>query len=280
MGRLGQAGKWIRVSARWLNRTRRPGVIVLMYHRVGGQTSEEIDVSTKQFKYQVAYLLRRYRIISLDDAVSDLPSTTNDAVDRVVLTFDDGYKETYDALLPLLEQYRVPVTLYLPTLYIETGRPMDWGQFRGWPAARRPLPMTWDQIRTLSLTGLVTIGSHTHSHADLAQLGGPDIRRELHDSRMLIEDRLGITVRHFAYPFGSISPLASEIVPGYYRTAVVGGSKKNPASLPAPHAMCRMPVSRSDGPWLFRMRLSALPTTRTVGTIQPQGGRRLDRSSV
>lgn len=281
VGGLGLTGKWIRVSARWLSRTRQPGVIVLMYHRVGGQASEEIDISTQRLESQLVYLLRRYRIVPLDDVVNtDLPLTASDPVDRVVLTFDDGYRETYDALLPLLHRYRIPVTLYLPTLYIETGRPMDWGQFHGWPEDRRPLPMTWDQIRTLFATGFVTIGSHTHSHADLSRLSGPKIRGELEASRMIIEERIGIAARHFAYPFGSVSPLAAEIVPEFYRTAVIGGSTKNQASLPEPHAICRMPVSRSDGSWLFRMRLRSLRLSRASRTMEPRRGERLNRSSA
>ncbi len=67
----------------------------------------------------------------------------------------------------------------------------------------RELFMTWDQIQRLadSKTGL-SIGSHAHSHRNLASLDHDAQRRELTDSKQILENRLGRPVKALAYPFG------------------------------------------------------------------------------
>jgi peptidoglycan/xylan/chitin deacetylase (PgdA/CDA1 family) len=46
------------------------------------------------------------------------------------------------------------------------------------------------------------IGSHTATHPDLTRCGEDRLARETAGSKRLIEERLGIPVRHFAYPWG------------------------------------------------------------------------------
>ncbi|MFH0908149.1 MAG: polysaccharide deacetylase family protein [bacterium] len=67
----------------------------------------------------------------------------------------------------------------------------------------REMSMDWEQVRQLARDPLVTIGAHTVSHVPLARLNEDDMMREMAGSRQRLEDRLGIPVRHFAYPFGS-----------------------------------------------------------------------------
>jgi len=62
--------------------------------------------------------------------------------------------------------------------------------------------LTWDQIAELDQDPLITIGAHTHNHFVLSELSAYDARREIQDSRTLLESRLGHPVEHFAYPFG------------------------------------------------------------------------------
>lgn len=263
-----QARKWIRLPARWLLRERRPGVTMLMYHRVGGGTPSEIDLPMSMFIRQLEYVRRRFRIVSLDTVERLIRTGSSVQTDLLVLTFDDGYEEMYSTVLPVLLRYRIPAILYLPTAYIGKRREIDWGHHQRMEARHRPDPMTWTQVRALLQSGLITIGAHTHTHADLSVAPLEKIRDEFECSNALFRQHLGIEVRHFAYPFSRTSPAAQALVPNYYHTAVVGGSVKNPFPELNLYALQRVPVSQSDGFWLFRLRLATLRRRKRPGLAQ------------
>ena len=63
--------------------------------------------------------------------------------------------------------------------------------------------LNWDEILKLDRHPLVTIGSHTHSHPNLAQETETTAREEILNSKLILERRLGHSVDHFAYPFGT-----------------------------------------------------------------------------
>ncbi|MGH9749400.1 MAG: polysaccharide deacetylase family protein, partial [Candidatus Polarisedimenticolia bacterium] len=63
------------------------------------------------------------------------------------------------------------------------------------------LPLTWDMVGEMRRAGF-TIGSHTRRHALLTGESPGAIAGEVAGSRRELEARLGIPVRHFAYPNG------------------------------------------------------------------------------
>ncbi len=100
-------------------------------------------------------------MVSLDDAAAILGSTpdapTSGPTDQssVVITFDDGTDDFCDHVVPALVEYDLPATLYAATHFIDTGEPFPWGA----------PPASWAGLADAASTGLVTIGSHTHTHA-------------------------------------------------------------------------------------------------------------------
>ncbi|MGL5136902.1 MAG: polysaccharide deacetylase family protein, partial [Beijerinckiaceae bacterium] len=52
---------------------------------------------------------------------------------------------------------------------------------------------------------LCTVGAHTVSHPLLARMDADAARREVHLSRVFLEERLGRPVRHLSYPVGDAS---------------------------------------------------------------------------
>lgn len=64
------------------------------------------------------------------------------------------------------------------------------------------LCMTWDEIRRAASDPLCTIGAHTLTHARLMKHDERRVRRELSESREIIEGQIGRPVVHLAYPFG------------------------------------------------------------------------------
>ena len=67
------------------------------------------------------------------------------------------------------------------------------------------------QLRAVDLT-LVTIGSHSHTHPQLSQLGGEHLTRELTLSKQLLEEWIQRPVRHFAFPSGDYTNVTIQAV--------------------------------------------------------------------
>ena len=65
------------------------------------------------------------------------------------------------------------------------------------------LMLNWEDIIYLDNHHLITIGAHTHTHANLKSLNESDALDEIKYSKLLLEKELNHSINHFAYPFGS-----------------------------------------------------------------------------
>ncbi len=104
--------------------TRPGGAIVLMYHSIAAdEVAVAIDppnrMSPREFERQMAFLSRHRRVISLTELVTDIEKGRTPAAGTVCITFDDGYLDNLTVAAPILERYRLPATLFLPTAYID-----------------------------------------------------------------------------------------------------------------------------------------------------------------
>lgn len=64
--------------------------------------------------------------------------------------------------------------------------------------------ITWDMLEELAHDPLVEIGSHTVSHPRVSALGPEEARRELTDSRKRLQEKLGLPIKDFAFPYGRL----------------------------------------------------------------------------
>lgn len=65
--------------------------------------------------------------------------------------------------------------------------------------------MTWEQVRALRKAGH-TIGAHTLSHPNVAQVSAGEARSEIVESKRLLEERIGEAVEDFSYPHPALNP--------------------------------------------------------------------------
>ena len=63
-------------------------------------------------------------------------------------------------------------------------------------------PLTWNEAVEMARSGLVSIGSHTHTHVILARCDPAHAAEELRTSKRIIEGRLGMPCTLFCYPNG------------------------------------------------------------------------------
>ena len=237
--------KWVAAGVDVL-RSRPNGVTVLAYHRVGARSSIENDLPRSLFLRHLEELQAGDRIVELGPALRALTSGRPlPQSDPVVLSFDDGTSDFSEVVLPLLAAFRMPATLYLATDFVEQGV--------SFPHGGRPL--SWAALRDIVATGLVTIGSHTHTHALLDRVGPKHAAEELDRSIGLIEDRLGVTPHDFAYPKAVPATGAVEHeVRRRFRSAALYGNRSNQYGATDLHRLARSPIQRADAMRWFRRK--------------------------
>ena len=108
-----------------------PWITVLGYHRageVGAETEYDdgvVDVSPEAFERQLVFLKRWCNVVDHDQMLafvggSRLPKNP------VHLTFDDGYLDNHDVVLPLLQRHGLKATFFITTSYVEQRRLFWW----------------------------------------------------------------------------------------------------------------------------------------------------------
>jgi len=182
-------------------------------------------------------LVANERVTTLDEALAGKSG-------GVAVTFDDGYRDFHEVVLPMLVKHGVPALLYLATGLVANGSDTLHGD-----------ALTWTQLREAVDTGLVVVGSHTHGHADLSRATAAQAEDEMRRSKELIEDRLGLACEHFAYPWAVGSAAADRSARRFFRTAALDAWRTNRAGRVDPHRLGRVPILRSDGRFFFRRKV-------------------------
>ena len=151
-----------------------PQLPILGYHRVGEARPDHVPtVSAEAFERQLATLERhRVRVLSLDEAVAALERGDPPPRRSAVVTFDDGYVETYTVAWPILRRFGFPAAVFVTPG--EVGLP-------GFA--------TWDQLVEMSRDA-ITIGSHTMHHSYLPLVSEDRLPEELIRSKAVIEEPL------------------------------------------------------------------------------------------
>jgi peptidoglycan/xylan/chitin deacetylase (PgdA/CDA1 family) len=165
---------------------RRSGSRILTYHSVGFR-GHDMNVRPRDFRLQMDWLAGHAPILTLAQAA--------EGREGVAITFDDGFRDNAVIALPILHSLDIPATVF-----VVAGRVGGFLDDEADPQTGRLL--TWEEIEESVKAGF-DIGSHTLTHPRLARLSEADQRKQIRTSKRLLEDRLGISIDAFAYPYGS-----------------------------------------------------------------------------
>lgn len=216
-------------------------VPVLMYHAVSDDIwgGAELFVSPSDMEAQLAYIVDNgYDAIWFEDL-----SHIEDYDKPVILTFDDGYENNYTELFPLLKKYGVKATIFVIAKSPSNEEHMA----------------TEQQIREMSTSGLVSIQSHTYSHAYLDELDYESTKYEMEQSKKIITRIAGKEPLVLCYPSGRYSDYTLQLGPEYYLFGIkMNGGLYNTSA--DPFLVNRYYVSRNTDLYSFAAYLSAAGT--------------------
>lgn len=229
----------------------RPGLRILMYHRVApGLPDDQLTVRPDTFDRQMDHLSRHCRVRSLADALDDLRAGTTRRGD-VVVTFDDGYLDNLTHALPILQKHGVPATIFVTSAFCDQAM-----SHPRYPASAERLHLTWDEVRRLAREPGIAIGSHTVSHPYLSRVPEAEARAEVTDSRALIARELGADVPHFCYPSGDVTPREAALVQAAGYTAAVTVAPGLNRRGTSPFLLHRTEMTDADTPFDLALKLS------------------------
>ena len=174
-----------------------------------------------------------FTFISEDQVIAISKGEAESAPGSVWISLDDGWRGNL-RLMPVIERYAVPVTIFLTTGAIEPPGVFWWtcvyehrselpARFRRsvlriWnipEAERREIvepvlhryrgeharqALTLEEVQSLARSPLVSFGSHTVGHPSLPQCDSEQLEEELRLSKDSIEEWTGRPVKTFAYP--------------------------------------------------------------------------------
>lgn len=180
-----------------------PSAIVLCYHIVESPTDDRMEVSRETFRQHLRYLeMTGYNVIPLEHLYEYVAGKrASIPKNAIVITIDDGWRSTYTEAFPELQKRKFPFTVFIyPNIIGKTSN-----------------ALTWKQVREMSDAG-VDIQSHSLTHPFLTRrkhrsLGdegyGKWLRRELAESRRILEKETGKSVKFLAYPYGDYDDLVA-----------------------------------------------------------------------
>ncbi|MCM8763342.1 MAG: polysaccharide deacetylase family protein, partial [Candidatus Omnitrophica bacterium] len=181
---------------------------ILMYHSVclKPNPKDKLTVSVDAFQRQMDFLKRnRYNVLPLENLVSLIKEKKRIPPKTIALTFDDGYKDNYTYAFAILKKYHFPATIFV--IVNEIGRSDR---------------LSWDEIKEMRDSGLISIGSHTLGAEPLVNLQSEEeIKREIFDSKKILEKKLGQQITSFSYPEGRFnSQIRRLVIDAGYKLAV------------------------------------------------------------
>lgn len=163
------------------------------------------------FKNTINLIENKFEI--MDPAQIDIKKKNSKK--RVLITFDDGFKSNKKLEELILRPKNIKAIFFITTDFISLNTtkafefvgknffPQNSSNFLSSGAIKENfLPMNWEELKELADHGNI-IGAHTKSHPVLSNLTFDDQRKEIIESKEILEKKLKVRVEHFAFPFGS-----------------------------------------------------------------------------
>jgi peptidoglycan/xylan/chitin deacetylase (PgdA/CDA1 family) len=172
-----------------------PGIPILAYHRFDPLKPGSTTVTTATLLSQLSWIVEHhYTVVPLATVIQTVQGNSPAPLNMIAITVDDGHISVYTILFPIIQKYRIPITLFI------------------YPSAisKASYALTWDQLKQMKASGLVDIQAHTYWHPDFrkekARLRPADynqfVSNQLLRSKAVLEQQLGSPITVMAWPYG------------------------------------------------------------------------------
>ncbi|KAA0697645.1 polysaccharide deacetylase family protein [Neorhizobium sp. P12A] len=180
-------------------------VPILLYHQIAVPPSGRVPfrsmvVDPEAFYRQMEWLKRLgFQGLSLREALPYIEGAKRGKV--AAITFDDSYENVYDHALPVLQEFGFTATNFVVVNQIGGSNAWDAPNGVAWAPC-----MSLEQLRDWVDLGH-EVGSHTLDHVHLPDLAVEEARKQILQSRALLEELLDEVVSSFCFPYGDETPL-------------------------------------------------------------------------
>jgi peptidoglycan/xylan/chitin deacetylase (PgdA/CDA1 family) len=204
------------------------GLPILMYHHVASAPSDGIYILTKDFREQMQYLKDNgYKTLTMAEAYSFFAENKPVPRKSVVLTFDDGYQDSYTDAFPILKEFGFKATLFMIKSFADSGS------------------LKQNQLIEMDKNGF-DVESHSDNTDYLTQYSYETQLTKLEKSKAYLENALNKKVEFFAYPNGqynddSIKALQNS---GYKMAVIASHGTANKSN--GIYTLYRTPVNNTD----------------------------------
>ena len=224
---------------------------VLMYHKVENVArGDGLMVTTAQLESQFLYLKKkRFNTISLsmliDHAVYGKPLPEN----PILISFDDGYKNNFTFLYPLLTKYNLKANIFLVADFIQTGKQANGDGY-----------LHIKDINTMS-QDVVEFGFHTYDHKSYARISIKEIEQDIYKMQQRFAELKIACQPCFAYAYGAFTRKdkeKQEALEGLFRQFNIQlafriGNRMNILPLKNKFLIQRIDVTGHENLWKFKL---------------------------
>ena len=157
-----------------------PLLTVVMYHYVRPLECSRFPaikgLDLPLFREQVQWLCRHYRPVALAEVVAAAAAEVELPQRPVLLTFDDGYADHYQYVLPILSEYRISGAFYPPTAAVFDRRVLDVNKIHFLLASVAPAQILEEMERRVEASpGLPPAEVYRGRHMSASRLDTPEV---------------------------------------------------------------------------------------------------------
>jgi peptidoglycan/xylan/chitin deacetylase (PgdA/CDA1 family) len=202
-------------------------ITILLFHDISPETAE----------FTFKYLQKKYNIIDLNDLLNaiDYKGLISLPKKAMIVTFDDGHIRNYE-LFPLIKKHKIPISIFLCAAIINTNRSF-WFTYKPSEEKKRELkkiinserlailnkfgynqeeehetPQALNKVQITEMKEQINFQSHTLFHPILTQCNYEDAKKEIIDSKNLLENEYDLNINAISYPNGDYTNREIEIV--------------------------------------------------------------------
>lgn len=189
-----------------------------------------------------------YSFVSTEQLINHIKGSGKIHDRAVWITFDDGWRENIDNVIPIIAEYNIPVTFFVSTDPVENGGVFWWSyvakygkkylkndntikKMRQISESRREElikqledrfapgmlreAMTIEQVKEIAKLPQVAVGCHTVHHVMMPQCTDEELDYEIKSSKEKLENWIGKPINYFSYPEGDYNLHVKEAVKKY-----------------------------------------------------------------